>query len=363
MNGMSIREIAQRRGPFVSLYFDATHDTEDAAKQQELRWRSIREQLIDQGATEPMLALLDDAVTGSAPEPGRAGRALIADATQILVDQRLPHPPAREIVRVSPLPYLLPLIEYETQEVPHVVAMVDRTGSELYGVDDHGEVVGETVEGAEHPIHKVRHGGGWSHRSMQRRAEETARRNIDEVAEELTRLARRIAAQVIVLAGEVGARSALRKALGAAEARIEEVEVGGRAAGTDSGELDHRVHDIVAEEARRRRDEVVQRFATERGRDDGLAVTGLPETTSALLAANADSLLINSSALGDRTVRIAPEPIQDPAAPFPAAGAETRDCRADEALPVAALVRGGTILPVDDELATADGVGALLRHG
>lgn len=360
VTGMSSAEVARRRGPFVSLYLDATHDTEDAARQQGLRWRAIRERLEEAGAPDETVALLDAAITGEPPVPGRHGRVLIADTEAVLADQRVPRPPAREIVRVSPLPYLLPLIEYETGEVPHVVAVVDRLGSELYGVDAHGNVVGETVEGSGHPVHEVR-GGGLAHLSMRRRAEETVRRNIDEVAEELTRLARSARAEVIVLSGEVGARSALRRALGTTTARIVETEAGGRAEGVDLAALDNRVHDIVAEEARRHRDDVVERFTAERGRDHGLAVSGLSATASALLAANTDNLLVNAEKLGDRTVTLGPEVLRDPGA-FGAAATEGGACRADEALPVAALVRGGTVTPVTADAAPTDGVGALLRH-
>jgi hypothetical protein len=46
----TLREVTARDGPFASVYFDSSHDTEDAAAQLELRWRSIREQLADGGA-------------------------------------------------------------------------------------------------------------------------------------------------------------------------------------------------------------------------------------------------------------------------------------------------------------------------
>lgn len=362
VNGMSIREVAQRPGPFASLYIDAEHDTEDAERQRVLRWRALAERLADAGASEQMITVLGAAVTAGPPAPGRPGRFLIADAEAVLVDRWLPGRPQPEIVRVSPLPYLLPLIEHEAGEVPHAVAVVDRVGSDMYGVDEHGEVVEESVEGSGHPVHKVRHGGGWSHRSMQRRVEETARRNAGEVAEELTRVAQRVHAQVVVLAGEADTRSAVHGALGSTGARVVEVDTGGRAAGSGDSELDDAVREVVTEQADRQRAEITARFDQAHGRDEGLAVTGLSETVCALLAANAENVLINATALGDRTVRMDPAPLRDPAAlgaPGPATGTT---CRADEALPVAALVRGGTVTPIGAETAPREGVGALLRY-
>ncbi|MGW0181782.1 Rv2629 family ribosome hibernation factor [Nocardia sp. NPDC003345] len=354
MNGISIRELARRPGPFASLYIDAEHDTEDAERQRALRWRALAAELTEQGAPDSMIEGLAAAVTGSPPEPGHSGRALIADSGGVLLDRRLPQPPPRETVRFSPLPYLLPLIESEAQEVPHAVAVVDKIGSEMYGVDARGAVVGETVEGEGHPVHKVRHGGGWSHRSMQRRVEETVRRNAQEIATELTRLARDIRAQVIVLAGDVTARSAVRRNLGATTAQVVEVDA--------NGELDAEVRDIVAAEAGHRYEEVMARYDKARARDEGLAVGGLAPTVSALLAANTEQLLINSAALGDRTVAVDPEPLRDPSVLGAAGTKSAHRCRADEALPVATLVRGGSITPVDEMAAPPEGVGALLRH-
>ncbi|WP_051164643.1 baeRF2 domain-containing protein [Nocardia testacea] len=268
---MSIREVAQRPGPFASLYIDAEHDTEDAEKQRTLRWQALADRLAAAGASKQMISVLGAAVTGGRPEPGHAGRFLIADAESVLIDRWLPGRPQPEIVRMSALPYLLPLIEHEAGEVPHAVAVVDRVGSDMYGVDEHGEVVEESVEGTGHPVHKVRHGGGWSHRSMQRRVEETARRNAGEVAEELTRVARRVRAQVVVLAGEPDARSAVHSALGSTGAHVVEVETGGRAEGSGAGELDDAVRELVAEQADRRRAEIAARFNKAHGRDEGLA--------------------------------------------------------------------------------------------
>lgn len=358
--GMSMRDIAQRRGPFVSLYIDATHDTEDANQQDELRWRAVREQLTDAGAPAPMVDVVDDAVRSRPPE-GRAGRALIADTESVLVDQWLAEPPPRDIVRVSALPYLLPLIEYQSKEVPHAVAVVDRIGAEMYGVDENGNFVGETVEGTEHPVHKVRH-GGYAHRQMQRRVEETTRQNIEDVAKELTRLAGEARAKVIVLAGEVESRSALHEALGSTGARTVEIEEGGRAAGSETEALYRRISESVTEEADRRNDELVQRFRAEQGRDQGLAVAGLTATMSALMEANTETVLVAPAAIGDRTISLGAETIRDPAAPYPPAQPTDEGCRADEALAVAALARGGTVLPVTEDVAVTDGVGALLRH-
>jgi hypothetical protein len=66
-------EVATAPGPFASVYLDASHDTEDAAKVAELRRRGLRDQLADQGAPEETLAALDAAVSAADPPAGKAG--------------------------------------------------------------------------------------------------------------------------------------------------------------------------------------------------------------------------------------------------------------------------------------------------
>ncbi|MET9026313.1 Vms1/Ankzf1 family peptidyl-tRNA hydrolase [Nocardia sp. NPDC004168] len=363
MYGTNLREIAQRRGPFVSLCVDASHNTEDAEQQKALRWRSIRERLAAQHVPEKTLTLLDDAISKVKAEKGRAGRLLIADSDSVLVDHMLAEPPARETVRVSALPYLLPLIEQQSREVPHVIAVVDRVGCDLYGVDEDENLIEMTAEGTAHPVHKIHHGGGWAHLSMQRRVEEVVRRNVGEAATAVRDLADRVGAQVIVLVGEVGARAALAKALDSPTARIVEVEAGARAAGADSAALEAQVPQAVRTQARQHQGQVVEQLNTARGRADGLAVEGLPETVSALLAANADTLLIDPDTVGDRSVELDPELLRGiTAAQWIDDATSSRAYRADEALPVVTLLQGGSIVPVEGAVVPREGVATLLRH-
>ncbi|WP_378740661.1 Vms1/Ankzf1 family peptidyl-tRNA hydrolase [Nocardia brasiliensis] len=307
---------------------------------------------------------LEDAMLATPPVPGRYGRVLIADRETLLADEVLPELPPRDIVRVARLPYVLPLLEQAARQVAHVVAVVDRRGSDIYAVDSSGAVVGETVQGEGHPLHKIRHGGGWSAWSIQHRVDEKIRRNIDEVAREVTRLAEQVRARVIVIGGEVTSRAALADALPAHGAEVVQVEAGARAAGADQAEFDEQVRAIVSAKAEQEQHSVLEKFATESGRPDGLAVAGLAATTAALAEANVDQLLINEVALGDRLVRTEPAPIH-PVDEAQVATGDTRAasiCRADEALPVAALNCGAAITPVDEAGAIPEGVGALLRH-
>ncbi|MCP2242435.1 hypothetical protein [Lentzea aerocolonigenes] len=93
-----LRDVATAPGPFALVHLVASHDTEDAAKVTELRWRGLRDQLEDQGTPEETLAALDEAVPAADPPAGKAGRVLIASGAQVLVDKLC------RCRRVSPAP-------------------------------------------------------------------------------------------------------------------------------------------------------------------------------------------------------------------------------------------------------------------
>ncbi|WP_189253224.1 Rv2629 family ribosome hibernation factor [Lentzea flava] len=358
-----LQDIATAPGPFASVYLDASHDTEDAAKVAELRWRGLRDQLADQGAPEETLSALDEAVATADPPAGKAGRVLIASGSRVLVDQTLPVPPPADVTRFSSLPDLLPLASYLPPPVPHVVVVADSSGADLHSFDGRVELV-ETVRGRQHPLHKTG-GGGWAHKRLQQRVEDTVKHNVKQVADEVERLAGEVHAELVVLGGEVQARSAVRGELGLDDDLVVEVEGAGLAGGTDDEEFDKAVRALVAQRQQQHDAEAVERFRAELGRD-GLAVEGLAGVTDALRQANVDTLVVNTGVLADQLVWTSGQPDQvgaDEASVRQGAGdpAEVERNRADDALARAAAVTGANVV-VGDDIEVLQGVGAILRH-
>ncbi|MBP2334477.1 Rv2629 family ribosome hibernation factor [Saccharothrix coeruleofusca] len=353
--------LIRERGPFASLYLDASHDTEDAAKALELRWRGLREDLQRQGADADTLAAIDERVTR--PAVGKAGRAVIAAHGRVLLDLVLPRPPAADSARWSNLPHVLPLANSTTTNVPHVVVLVDRAGADLHGYSGQRHVEQE-VQGARHPLNKVG-GGGYSHRRLQNNVEETARRNAALVAEAADALVGELNARLLVLGGEVQARTGVKDQLSTrCRDVLIEVDSGGLAAGSDDEAFDSAVRSLVAQYQADLENDVVEEFTTERDRPRGRAVQGLEPVVAALREANVAALLVADPALGDRTVWTGDEPAQLALAEsdLRAMGVEhAGEHRADEALPTAAAAIGAQVLVVDDTQ-LAEGVGALLRH-
>jgi hypothetical protein len=78
-----LRQVVAAEGPSASVYFEDTHDTEDAAKQRELTGGRWRQSLAESGAPDTVLAALAKAVH-SPPAVGRSGEGLGATETDQL---------------------------------------------------------------------------------------------------------------------------------------------------------------------------------------------------------------------------------------------------------------------------------------
>ncbi|WP_231104761.1 Rv2629 family ribosome hibernation factor [Haloechinothrix halophila] len=366
----SLRELVTRtrqtRGtPFASVYYENSHTTEDATKLLELTWRELAEDLKEQGADADTIAALEDAVW-SAPYPvGRSGRALIASGGTVLINRTLGEPPARSVARWSTLPYLVPLVAHAPPSVPHVIATVDKVGADVTGVDNTGAVTYQhPVLGSEHPVHEAGTNAGLPRRHDREHVQEIVKQNIHLVAEDVTKVADAVGAELVVLSGEVKGRRWLRDALpDRIREHVAEVGAGGRTQAPYSDALDDEVHSLVADRERQRVATHADQFRAALAQPDGLAVQGLGPVCDALREANVEALLIGAD--DDQHVHTGADPIELATEPelLDQLGISVVDRdRADEALPLAAIAVGADLLVVGDDLALEDGFGALLRY-
>ncbi|ATE56457.1 MULTISPECIES: baeRF2 domain-containing protein [Actinosynnema] len=308
MHTASLRGVVRARGPFVSVYFDAGHHPE-------LRWQTMCDRLEADGADRALLDALEDAVLARPSQPGMAGRALIAAEGQVVLDRHLPVPPARTVERRGDLPYLLPLVDLSEPLVPHVVVQVDDRGADLRGVDPSGRPVAVATVGA-------RSSGA---------APELDVLELDDVAHEAASLVDRLRAELLVLAGPMAARRALRVALPDRYHRLV-VEM--------EGPADPAVHHLAGRANRNERRAAVVRFREESARVGGRALQGLDEVIVALERGAVATLLLTDPLVGDR---FAPEG------------------RADEVLPALAVEHDVEVVLVGDALRLTEDVGALLK--
>ena len=139
-------------------------------------------------------------------------------------------------------------------------------------------------------VHKVKV-GGWAQDRYQNRSENLWEANARQVAEVVESGIKRVAAQVVVVTGDVRARTALVDSLGEhARSLVVQLESGTRHEGGDEEKLRAEVEEAVARVAAGEDQAVIDRFGEARGRAGSgvgsvLAVAGLSDTVGALRAA------------------------------------------------------------------------------
>jgi peptide chain release factor subunit 1 len=350
MDSERLRPLLTAPGPFASVYFEDSHDTQDADAQLELRWRGLREQLEELGADESVTADMERAVLSMRPPIGRSGRAVIAGADGVVLNEHLIRPTAAPIVRLSKLPYVVPIVEHGFQDLNYLLVAVDHTGADIT-VHAAGKVRSESVESDD--------------ADPQLRNEEAGSKNLRAVADRVEKLLGDSGAEAVFVIGEVRSRADFLATLPhQVRALVVELQVGARHSGHDVGD---EVHEAIEEEFLKRRlaviDDAAQRFTAEVGRQSGLAAEGLGPVCSGLRQGAVDTLIIGD--IGEKTV-VADEELTTLA---PTAevlseqgAAAARTLRADEALPMFAVSVGASLVRTDERIAPADGVGAVLRY-
>ncbi|HVQ99108.1 MAG TPA: hypothetical protein VMS16_09960, partial [Mycobacterium sp.] len=196
MDADRFRQLLTTKGPFASVYFDDSHDTEDAETQLDLKWRALREQLTELGADQSVVAAVEDAVKNSRPPVGRSGRGVIAGSDGVALNEHLLHPPALAVARLSELPYLVPIIEHGCDYPAYVLAAVDHTGADIT-LHRSGGVASETVDGGGYPVHKAAGAENAGYGDPQQRTDEAVRKNLRAVADRITEIVDQTAAEVV----------------------------------------------------------------------------------------------------------------------------------------------------------------------
>jgi hypothetical protein len=207
----------------------------------------------------------------------------------------------------------MPMVAQLGPVVPYVLAVVDRTGAEVTVHGPRG-TESETVQGDDSDVHKVKV-GGWAQDRYQNRAENLWEANARQVGEVVESGVKRVTAQVVVVTGDVRARTALVDSLAEhARSLVVQLEHGTRHEGGDEEKLRAEVEEAVARVAADQDKAVIDRFGEARGRaasgvGDALAVAGLSDTVGALRGAAVETLLVVDDSSSDAPAWIGPEPV------------------------------------------------------
>ncbi|OEU95777.1 hypothetical protein [Streptomyces oceani] len=216
-----LRPVYEHAGPFATVYLEGRSPGEDAAQQVRLRWRALRERLEAEDADAAAVDALEEQVySGIAGEEQTNGRVLVASAADgVVLEERWDAAlGAGDEAHWTRLPELSAYGREAARSVRVLVAIVDqesaRVRQEVVAQEHKPETVAEesvTGSGLEGP-HKPR-GQALSHKQIQRRADNAVSRNARDIAAFLTQAAEAFQPRVLILAGEVQARTAVREVL------------------------------------------------------------------------------------------------------------------------------------------------------
>lgn len=360
-----LKQVIEAPGPYVCVHMDITRSDFTAEQELRTRWSSLSSELLGQGAEAQVVEAVGDVLLAPTGLGGPQGRSVIANASAVLMDQVLSSPPARDEAVAGPLPHLLPVLRGLSGAVPHAIVELDRTGADIAVVGQAFEkVVTEQVEGDHDVIHKVSSGGGWSHRRMQMRAEDSWERNATAVAERLDALVAEHRPQLILLTGDDDTRSYLRDhASDRVEGVLVDIDGSGRAEGVHTEAFRQRVEEALSRHRFAAMAELVARFEQSAGRGDG-AASDLSSVVQALRAGAVGTLLLQEDLSGLPELWAGDDPLHIGMTEADVAALGSRIAvlgPADAVLVRAAAGQGAEVEPLTGVHVLDTGVGALLR--
>ncbi|MFU8875874.1 Vms1/Ankzf1 family peptidyl-tRNA hydrolase [Micromonospora sp. SL4-19] len=358
-----LRPLYDRPGPWCSVYLDASRDTHDSRPAVDLRWRSLKGHLLEQGADLVTIEAVEEVIRRHAPMPGDYGLALFATRGRVVLTEYLSAPPLRDLASWSAVPHTMPLVAQRGEQVAWVRVLADRTGADAVAVSAGGVPRRAHVKGREsYQLRRVRP-GGWSQSRYQRAAMEAWHHNAGDAAAATAELADKVGADVVVVAGDIRATGMIAAQL---PERWQDVlvrtDAGARTGGADPAAMDDLTVQTIAEVVDQRIAAALDRFGMQE--DVG---AGLDAVVSALQRNQVDTMLIVDDASADGELWVGPEPTEiatDPRQLEAMSVADPQRVRADAAL-LRALVGTDaelTVLAPEEAPELTDGVGAVLRY-
>ena len=353
MESDRFRQLLDTPGPFVSVYFAESEDTDDMGAQRGLNWLALREQLERQGAEESVTAEIEYAVMNLRLPIGRGGRAVVAGPKGVVLNEHLLRPAAEPVVRVSELPYIVPILEHGFEHSHYLLVVVDPAGA---FITTHTDVTrhSETVAADGRPARAAPEAATDGYGDPKLRA----------VADRVSELVHDASFDAVFVVGDAGSRSDLLAALPEwVRERATSLPIGVQRGGYDFEEIQRAIDITLLRQRLSAIDSAAERFTAEVRRQSGLAAEGLGPVCSALRQGSVATLILGD--INDATVVVdegltTVAPTADLLSEQGASPAKT--LRADEALPLMAISVGASVVRTDERIAPADGIAAVLRY-
>ena len=302
-----LSDLYAQRGPFASAYVEVSRDQRNGDEIAELGAREAVDALVEAGAPATVAAQVGERLSASTHQPAPISRIVVATEAGVLLDRLTRVHRARSTVNWAPLPDVAAWLGDLQQARPFVLALVDREGGDVtsYSADSLGVTQESTVGEPSPYVHKVR-SGGWSQLRYQHTTENVWRNNAQEVAEEIGRQLQ--GPELVVLAGDVKARTAVRGMLSESRAAdIVELEHGGRAVDGGDDALAAEVDAAVQSRVVAATLAAVHELRDRMGQGRSMAV-GVQDVADAIVRGQVDTLLLDPDAARDFEVRPADHP-------------------------------------------------------
>lgn len=332
-----LRAVFEHEGPTVTVYLERRPPAEDSAQQSRLRWQAVRDQLHEDGAPDTVLDVVEAALAPEQPGEIQAdGRVLVAAEDGLLLDEpwdaslgsgdtgfwadapRL-EAHVREYLLATRL--LVAITDQERALIRHEVVAEHQNLAEVTSDSATGTSIAE--------VHKSR-GGDLSHKQSQRRADEAAHRNARDIIDNLERHAQRFHPDVLVLAGHVQGRTAVREDLGESLSQIcVEAERGGVQDNAAEDALAEQLDEIAQAARRRRIDAATSEFA--QAKSKGLSAEGPTDVIEAARMGAVSTVVLPDA---DRSTGLS-----EVFSAASASGAQAMLAELDEDVTVAAVLR------------------------
>jgi hypothetical protein len=354
----TLRDVYATEGPFVTVHLDVSRTSEHGRDQLDARVTNLRHELENGGVDAALIEDITSRIAETSHLPGDVRRTIVASAGSVVLDEtRVGSTSSPESTVVGPLPDLAGWVDQVAAEVPFLLVLADREGADLelhvaprQPADVQTEVNGDTLH-----LHKTQQ-GDMAQKQYQRRSDNVWRRNAHEVADEIRTICTQHAPALVVLAGDVRARTEIVDALDNPGVPVEQVESGGRADGASEEALWEDVDTLITRHVERATDDVLEEIGTATA--NGRAAHGVDDVLDALVRAEVDRVVLELGAA--RSMQVVPS--RFPGLALPVSAAESDESfPADQVLLAAAAATDAAVQLVPGTPEESDGVSALLR--
>jgi len=307
MDTASLSSAYQASGPFATAFVDVSHDSENGEHEHELRVRTARQALLDQGADEDVVKAVEERLAELVNQPAPVSRLVVATPGGVVLDDVASLRVDQPVASWGPLPDLAAYLEHKDSVTSFVLAIADHEGGDVavYDSDVPDPEEEASVGGETHHAHKVPV-GGWSALRYQHTTENVWGRNAADVAEQINSHIRD-GQNLVLLAGDPQSVPRVRERIEDTDVTVVELATGTRAEDGGDEALQQAIREALLDHAVQRRVALSHELKDRLGRDYAVA-TGVHDVADAFVRGQVETLLVDPRGAADLTLDLSQHP-------------------------------------------------------